>query len=80
MPFVIDSNVLVTHDLRGFSSVAGLRVLDPLPSPDDVPTPSTAREGRVRYRASSSRSGAPPSQSSGRAAPPARAKSGRGAA
>jgi hypothetical protein len=43
---------LMTHDRRGFSEVAGLRVLDPLPPADADPGPSTVREPRVRYRPS----------------------------
>ena len=41
---------LITHDRRGFSGVAGLRLLDPLPSVGGAPGPSEAREPRVRYR------------------------------
>jgi hypothetical protein len=51
------SRVLVTHDLRGFGLVSGLRVIDPLSAAglDDVPPPdpSTVREPRVRYRKTS---------------------------
>lgn len=53
---------LVTHDRRGFRTVPDLRLLDPLPSPDD--DPSTARDRAVAYRPSASggvgRSSSPP--------------------
>lgn len=41
---------LITHDRRGFSGVAGLRLLDPLPPVGGAPGPSEVREKRVRYR------------------------------
>ena len=40
---------LITHDRRGFSGVAGLRILDPLPPVGGVPGPAELREKSLRY-------------------------------
>jgi hypothetical protein len=69
--------LLLTHDRRGFSRVPGLRVFDPLPSPDDDPTPSTVRDRGPRYRASSSGGVASPESSGGVVSPKSSGRGGR---